>query len=101
MTPRRGRSSLALAAVAALLVTGCGASEPEPVRDPYPVDGSLPVVDTSGLQLPTPFEELEVVDPGWTSTPQYADGVYLAAGERDGVLEFTAVDVYGDVLWAA
>lgn len=101
MTPRRGRSSLALAAVAALLVTGCGASEPEPVRDPYSVDGSLPVVDTSGLQLPTPFEELEVVDPGWDITPQYADGVYLAAGERDGVLEFTAVDVYGDVLWAA
>lgn len=101
MKPRRRRSSLALAAVAALLVTGCGASEPEPVRDPYSVDGSLPVVDTSGMRLPTPFEELEVVDPGWDITPQYADGVYLAAGERDGVLEFTAVDVHGDVLWAA
>lgn len=41
------------------------------------------------------------MDPGWDTTPQHADGVYLAAGERDGVLEFTAVDAHGDVLWAA
>lgn len=32
------RSGLALAAVTVLLVTACGASEPEPVREPYPVD---------------------------------------------------------------
>lgn len=100
MTPRRQRSSLALAAAAALLLAGCGASEPEPVRDPYPVEDPLPVVDTAAMWLPTQFEDLRVGDPQWDTAPQYAEGVYLAAGERDGVLEFTAVDVHGEVLWA-
>ncbi|UNX54988.1 PQQ-like beta-propeller repeat protein [Georgenia sp. TF02-10] len=95
---RAGISAISVAAV--LLLTGCGASEPEPVRDPYPVDDPLPVVDTAGMRLPAQFEELEVMDPGWDVAAQYADGVYLAPGERDGMLEFTAVDVHGDVLWA-
>lgn len=100
MRPRQ-RGTLALSVAAVLVVTGCAASEPEPERDPYLVDEALPVVDTAGMQLPTSFEELEVVDPGWDTAAQYAEGVYLAAGERDGVLEFTAVDVHGEVLWAA
>lgn len=102
MTYRHARhTGVTLAAVTVLLVTACEASEPEPVRNTYPVQDPLPEVDTAGMQLPTPFEELRVVDPGWDTTHQYADGVYLAAGERDSVLEFTAVDVHGDVLWAA
>lgn len=100
MRPRQ-RGTLALSVAAVLVVTGCAASEPEPERDPYLVDEALPVVDTTGMQLPTSFEELEVVDPGWDTAAQHAEGVYLAAGERDGVLEFTAVDVHGEVLWAA
>lgn len=52
------------------------------------------------MRLPTSFEELAVLDPGWDTDAQYADGVYLAAGEHDGVLEFTSVDVHGRVLWA-
>lgn len=99
--PRTSLPGLAILATATLLVAGCAASEPEPVREPSGVDDPLPVVDTAGMQLPYPYEELEIVDPGWEIAPQYADGVYLSAGERDGVLEFTAVDVHGDVLWAA
>lgn len=101
MTRPRHRRTLALSVAAVLVMVGCGASEPEPVRDPYPVTDPLPVVDTAQMRLPTAFEELEVVDPGWDTAAQYADGVYVAAGERDGVLEFTAVDVHGEVLWAA
>lgn len=92
---------VAILAIATLLVGGCAASEPEPVREPSLVDDPLPVVDTTGMQLPYPYKALEIVDPGWEIAPQYADGVYVSAGERDGVLEFTAVDVHGETLWAA
>lgn len=92
--------------LAAVLLAACGATEeaapPEPVREPHGREEPLPVVDTSGMLLPFSFQGLTVVDPGWTrTTPQYADGIYLAAAERDGVLEFSAVDVDGEVRWVA
>ncbi|WP_109474490.1 hypothetical protein [Ornithinimicrobium cavernae] len=101
---------------AGLLVLGaCSSTEPtqsassqQPVqarelqRDPHPSDGTLPEVDTSELWLPLSFEGLTVVDPGWDLPPQHADGIFLGATEHeDGSLEFTAVDVHGEVLWAA
>ncbi len=95
------RAGGALAVVGALLLGGCAATAPEPVRDPQPVDESLPEVDTSSLRLPFQYEQLDVVDPGWDLPVQYADGVYLSAVTADGILEFTAVDIHGNVLWSA
>ena len=101
-----GRAVVGIVATA-LLVASCGATEPEsepepePARIPFLVDEALPVVNTAQMRLPASFEELQVVDPGWGSAAQYADDVFIAARERDGVLEFTAVDIYGDVLWSA
>ncbi|WP_019148967.1 outer membrane protein assembly factor BamB family protein [Timonella senegalensis] len=92
--------ALAVLAATSLVTAACGPSEPEPERTPQVVETPLSPVDTSDLWLPTQFDELEIVDPGWQTTPQYRDGVYLAAAEREGLLEFTAVDVYGAVLWA-
>lgn len=101
MTPFSRRGIGTIVVVASLfLVAGCGAVEPTPDRTPFPVKDQLPAVDTTHLRLPAQFAASRIVDPGWVITPQYADGVYLAAGERDELLEFTAVDIEGDVLWA-
>ena len=101
MTRRhRWHTSLALAASTTLFLTACGTDGPEIEREPYPVQESLPEADTSTMRLPIPFEDLTVVDPGWDLTPQYADNVHLAAGEHDGVVDFTAVDAHGEPLWA-
>lgn len=103
MSPRRSLV-LALLAAVALVLSACAPDQPEPapepVRDPYPVDAALPLVDVSEMWLPRSLEELDVVDPGWDGEPQHADGIYLGPGERDGLVEFTAVDVHGDDLWA-
>lgn len=101
----RSRSFVpALLAAVALVLGACAPDQPEPapepVRDPYPVDTALPSVDLSERWLPRSLEELDVVDPGWDGEPQHADGIYLGPGERDGLVEFTAVGVHGDVLWA-
>lgn len=101
MTSRRARWGTIGLLCIALLVTGCSAAEPGPAGDPRPVGQALPAVDTTQMRLPTPFEGLQVVTPEWEITPHYADGVYLAAGEHDGVLEFTAVDLTGEALWSA
>lgn len=101
---RRCSFLLALLAAVALVLGACAPGQPEPapepVRDPYAVDTALPSVDVSELRLPRSLEELDVVDPGWDGEPQHADGIYLGPGERDGVVEFTAVDIHGEVLWA-
>ncbi|WP_460889445.1 outer membrane protein assembly factor BamB family protein [Promicromonospora xylanilytica] len=95
------RTAPGLVAAVLLVVTGCGPAGPEPDREPHPPESSLSQVDSSTIRLPAPYENARVVDPDWDTTPQYADGVFLAGGERDGMLEFTAVDLQGDVLWAA
>ncbi|ROR96302.1 hypothetical protein EDD28_0885 [Salana multivorans] len=70
-------------------------------REPRVVGELLPAVDISEMRLPIPDEELRVVEPGWVTEPQYADGIYLGGAERDGVLEFTALADTGEVLWSA
>lgn len=97
----RPRVGVVLAAVVTLVVAGCATPGPDIAREPVPVAATLAHVDTSTLQMPVAYDGLDVVDPGWDTAAQFADGVYLGAGERDGVLEFTAVDIYGDVLWSA
>ncbi len=71
--------------------------EPQPVREP------LPQAATDELWLPLTFTEATVVDPGWTSQlpPQYADGVFLGVSQRQGFVEYAAIDVDGTVLWTA
>lgn len=100
---RRSRpaSIVALLTTTVMMLSACGFGEPEPERDPYAFEDPLPQVDVSQMRLPTSLEGLEVLDPDWATEPKYADGVYLAAGEREGLLEFTAVSVHGEVLWAA
>ncbi|MCT1548994.1 hypothetical protein [Brevibacterium casei] len=92
---------MALLTTTVMMLSACGFGEPEPERDPYAFEDPLPQVDVSQMRLPTSLEGLEVLDPDWATEPKYADGVYLAAGEREGLLEFTAVSVHGEVLWAA
>lgn len=100
---RRRASSIVVGLIVSttLLLAACGPAEPDLARDPHPVGSQLPEVDTTGMWLSTPYTDLRIVDPGWETTVRYADGVYLSAGERDGALEFTALDIHGDVLWAA
>lgn len=90
-----------LATVVVLVVAGCATPGPDIAREPVPVAAPLAPVDTSTLQMPVAYDGLDLVDPGWDTTAQFADGAYLGAGERDGALEFTMVDIYGDVLWSA
>lgn len=94
-----GRAST-LALVAVFLLVACGPSDPEPEREPYSSNQTFSAADTAAMVIPEPFDGLEIVDPGWVTEVQYRDGVYLAAIERGGVLEYTAVDMEGTVLWA-
>lgn len=98
---RVSRVGLAFAAAAMLVLTGCGVTTQDPVKEPHPVEAPLDRTDVSAVQLPIPYQETTVVEPGWETEPKYANGVFLAAAERDSVLEFTAVNVQGEVLWAA
>jgi len=94
-----GRASI-LTLAAVFLLAACGPSDPEPEREPYSSNQTFSAADTAEVEIPEPFDDLEIVDPGWVTEVQYRDGVYLAAIERDGVLEYTAVDEGGTVLWA-
>ncbi|NUL44111.1 hypothetical protein F7P69_02715 [Cellulosimicrobium funkei] len=97
----RGLRALALIMAVVLALTGCAGGLPEPVRDPHPAEEPLPAVDTRALRLPTPFTGLRVVDPGWTSAPQYADGIFVGVAEQEALRRFSAVDVHGQVRWVA
>lgn len=95
------RHILALLTAGVATLTACDPEqEPAVVRDPYRLEEPLPRATADDLWLPTPFAGSTLVVPGWHTAPQHADGVYLAAAERAGVLEFTAVDVHGTPLWA-
>ncbi|CAM3864410.1 hypothetical protein [Isoptericola cucumis] len=103
---RRAGARLAALLAVALLLAGCGPVAPEPAapepdRTPSAGDTAVREADSARLQLPTPFEGARLVDPGWEVPPQHADGTFLAAAEKDGVLRFTAVDPHGDVRWRA
>jgi hypothetical protein len=100
--PRRPLVAL-LALVGLTGLAACDDSEQvttDPVREPYPGTRPLPEVEKDDLWLPDSFQGAKLLEPGWQSTPLHADGVYLGAAERKGVLEFTAVDDNGEFLWA-
>lgn len=110
MTPGRGLA--ALATVGILLLSACSTAEPDASeqsapqaptlqRSPHPAPTPLPEADTTELWLPHSFEGLRVLDPGWDTEAQYSDGVFLGATDHGDHLEYTAVDLHGEVLWAA
>lgn len=108
---RSARRCRALAglAVVTLAVAACvpggqdGAAEETPPYEPEPVqiDEAAPQAEQGRLRLPRQLQGLGLRDPGWDSPPRTADGVFLAPGETDGVLTFSAVDASGTILWQA
>lgn len=94
------------AATVILLLAAC--SSPAPEATPAP---STPLADSTApphelLQLtaddvwvPYSFEDSELIDPGWVTAIEFADGVFVGAREADGALEFAAIDVQGETLW--
>jgi len=91
-----------------MLLAGCtgmsGTPETPPVeieRTPTTAVEAPADVDPDGLRVPIQVEGVELVDPGWDTPPQSADGVALGLGRRDGALRFTAVAADGSALWSA
>ncbi|WP_209323732.1 hypothetical protein [Brevibacterium renqingii] len=81
--------------------TGLGAdsesSDPRPVHSPAETLDPAEMHDPSGAGA----DGTGVVDPGWDTAAQEADGVFLSLHEEDSDLEFRAVDSAGTVLWTA
>lgn len=71
--------------------------DPEPVR----VDSPAEAADLDDVHLPVHLSDLVSVDPGWDTPPQVHDEVFLAPGEEDGRLVFSAVAADGTLLWTA
>ncbi|USQ81989.1 hypothetical protein NF556_10210 [Ornithinimicrobium faecis] len=111
MTPHRKLT--AAATVGILLLSACSTVEPDAPddvttttitaldRDPHPVTSPVPEADTTGLWLPLSFQESRILDPGWDTDVLSADGVFLGASTTGDHVEFTAIDVHGEILWAA
>ncbi|HLS15845.1 MAG TPA: hypothetical protein VK095_15160 [Beutenbergiaceae bacterium] len=71
------------------------------LRTPDPDQDPLPVVSAEGARLPYHLEGRVLVEGPWDVLPQERNGTFLAPRERDGALDFTAVDAEGAVLWTA
>lgn len=111
-----GRRLSSLAAVGILLMSACSPGDPQDPeagdaaatstvaadlqRDPHPGD-PLPEATTDGMWLPRPFQDAQILDPGWGREVRYADGVFLGASDHGDRLTYAAVDVQGQVLWQA
>lgn len=100
------RITITASATAALLALAACTSEPEhqePNYEPSPqtVESQVAEAEDQDLRLPYQLEEAPLLDPVWDSPPQQAGGIYLAPGETDGILTFTALDTDGIVLWQA
>lgn len=107
--------SVALLGVVALSLGACstdGAEEsPDPEAmtspsvsiDPEPVrpESAAQEADLDNVHLPVHLTELISVDPHWDTPPQVHDDVFLAPGEQDDRLVFSAVAADGTVLWTA
>lgn len=94
---------LVAAAAAVALLAACSATEPDPVPNtPTPAAATsdpLPPLDLENVWLPYSFEDSALIDPGWVTAIEYADGVFIGARETNGELEFAAIDVQGETLW--
>ncbi|WFP16292.1 hypothetical protein [Citricoccus muralis] len=118
MIPRQSvLSDSRAAALFGILVLGLGACSAPSDQDPSGAAETSPTVsiDSEPAQVQTPAEEADLdaihlpthlthlisVDPHWDTPPQVHDDVFLAPGEQDGKLVFSAVDADGTVLWTA
>ncbi|WP_300345799.1 hypothetical protein [Nesterenkonia sp.] len=101
--PRIMITAPAIAALLALAACTSDSERQEPNYKPAPqtVESQAPEADDQDLRLPYQLEELPLLDPGWASPPQQAGGIYLAPGETNGTLTFTAIDTDGTILWQA
>lgn len=114
MTP--GRRLGALATLGILLLSACSTTDtqgpeaggvgatstvaPDLERDPHP-GAPLPEAATDGMWLPLPFQDAQILDPGWGRDVRYADGVFLGVTDHGDRLTYAAVDVHGELLWEA
>lgn len=69
--------------------------------DPVEVQSLASEADLDEIQLPMHLGDRISVDPPWDTPPQVHDDVFLAPGEREGKLIFSAVDAAGTILWTA
>jgi len=104
-TSRRGWVAGA-ALTAVLTLSACGdasTDEALPQYDPTPVtvEETATEINRQAFRLPLQVSDTPVVDPGWQTPPQYADGVFLSADHTGDVLTFRAVDGTGTVQWKA
>ncbi|MCH8571536.1 hypothetical protein LSI54_09250 [Nesterenkonia sp. AY15] len=114
----RGRPQPRAAALLGVLALTLGACSTEPNQeasvehdpaappvdidaDPVQVQSSAEEADLDAIHLPVSLTGLVSVDPQWDTPPQVHDGVFLAPGEQDGRLVFSAVSADGTVLWTA
>lgn len=81
-------------------VTPMGTDQ-ELLRTPQIDQDPLPVLDAEGTRLPYHLQGRVLVEGPWDVLPQERNGTFLAPQERDGALDFTAVDSQGSVLWMA
>ncbi|WP_218221027.1 hypothetical protein [Nesterenkonia sp. Act20] len=112
--PRRARIT-ALISVLALSLGACAteqAQEPTSQEeaapasvsvdpDPVRVESAAKDAELDDVHLPVHLTDLVSVDPQWDTPPQVHDDVFLAPGEQDGRLVFSAVAADGTVLWTA
>lgn len=82
---------------------GAEAPEHSVSIDPDPVEVQEPAAeaDLNDVQIPMHLGDSITVDPQWDTPPQVHDDVFLAPGEEDGKLIFSAVDADGTLLWTA
>lgn len=113
-TARRRHSRwVAAAATLGMLLAACSPSAEESEgetsvddldlqREPQSANEELPPAEGEGLWLPYQIEQLALVTPPWPATAaQELGGVFVAPQERDGALDFRAVDDQGNELWWA
>lgn len=104
---RNGWGRVAGLVVGAAAVLGaCGAPglPRELDRAPQEVASPAPEVDLEGWGVPASWDRARVVDPGWDQPPLELDGYFLgfAMPQGDeGVLQYTATDSQGEILWRA
>lgn len=91
---------LPLILAAALGLSACSALDPDSQSsEPVPVRSPAPVFDPDGTNFGP--ASARVVDPGWDTAVQEADGMFLSMHEDEDGLDFLAVDSQGEIAWSA
>lgn len=63
-------------------------------------DGPHPIAEVDPRDLPTPFTDRQLLDPGWEALPDEAEGIFLGIGPFTAhAVQFSATASDGTVLW--